>query len=51
MLPLNYADLIIITDYEYGLINAAKIVFPESKTQGCYFHFCQVNNSFAFCQI
>ncbi|XP_022164854.1 uncharacterized protein LOC111029917 [Myzus persicae] len=41
VLPLNYANLIIITDYEYGLINAAKIVFPESKTQGCYFHFCQ----------
>uniref|UniRef100_A0A2S2PRA7 MULE transposase domain-containing protein n=1 Tax=Schizaphis graminum TaxID=13262 RepID=A0A2S2PRA7_SCHGA len=41
VLPLDYTNLIIITDYEYGLINAAKIVFPESKTQGCYFHFCQ----------
>ncbi|KAL4122840.1 hypothetical protein QTP88_015108 [Uroleucon formosanum] len=33
--------LTIITDFEYGLINVMNNIFPESKYQGCYFHFCQ----------
>ncbi|CAI6372236.1 unnamed protein product [Macrosiphum euphorbiae] len=41
VLPLTYSQLTIITDYEYGLMNAVKTVFPESDHQGCYFHFCQ----------
>lgn len=45
VLPLTYCDLTIITDFEYGLINAVKTIFPESKHQGCYFHFCQVKIS------
>ncbi|KAF0750361.1 Uncharacterized protein FWK35_00025138 [Aphis craccivora] len=42
-LPLVYNNVILMTDFELGLINAVKIVFPESQHQGCYFHFCQVN--------
>lgn len=42
VLPLTYSQLIIITDYELGLMKAIKIVFPESIHQGCYFHYCQV---------
>ena len=28
-------------DYENALINALKKVFPESRTIGCYFHYCR----------
>lgn len=49
VLPLIYNQLTIITDYEFGLMNAVKFIFPESEHQGCYFHFCQVNN--ILCQI
>ncbi|XP_022165465.1 uncharacterized protein LOC111030327 isoform X2 [Myzus persicae] len=41
MLPLNYDGLTIITDYERGLMNAVQEVFPESRLQCCWFHFCQ----------
>ncbi|XP_016664108.1 uncharacterized protein LOC100572003 [Acyrthosiphon pisum] len=41
ILPLNYNQLTIITDYERGLMNAVRIVFPQTKLQGCWFHFCQ----------
>lgn len=41
ILPLNYNQLTIITDYERGLMNAVRIVFPDIKLQGCWFHFCQ----------
>lgn len=32
---------IIITDFELGLVNAIKAVFPYSIQKGCYFHFSQ----------
>ncbi|CAI6359323.1 unnamed protein product [Macrosiphum euphorbiae] len=41
ILPLNYDRLTIITDYERGLMNAVRIIFPHTKLQGCWFHFCQ----------
>ncbi|XP_022160415.1 uncharacterized protein LOC111026611 [Myzus persicae] len=41
VLPLNYARLTIISDYERGLINAVESTFPESRFQGCWFHYCQ----------
>lgn len=44
VLPLNYARLTIISDYERGLINAVESTFPESRFQGCWFHYCQVSN-------
>jgi len=31
LLPLNYSDLTIVTNFERGLMNAVKIVFPESR--------------------
>lgn len=31
----------IITDFEIGAINAAKMVFSTTKMHGCFFHFCQ----------
>jgi len=46
VLPLCYDQLTIITDFEQGLINAVNLVFPESKHQGCYFHYCQVNSKY-----
>lgn len=42
VLPLNYIQLTIITDYERALMTAVKSIFPESKLRGCWFHFCQV---------
>lgn len=42
ILPLNYNNLTIITDFERGLMNAVVVVFPESKLQCCWFHYCQV---------
>eukprot|EP00102_Acyrthosiphon_pisum_P020492 XP_016657702.1 PREDICTED: uncharacterized protein LOC107882975 [Acyrthosiphon pisum] len=42
ILPLNYNRLTIITDYERGLMNAVRIIFPHTKLQGCWFHYCQV---------
>jgi hypothetical protein len=30
-----------VIDFEKSLINAVKICFPNTKTNGCYFHFCQ----------
>lgn len=44
VLPLSYDQLKIITDFEQGLLIAVNLVFPESKHQGCYFHYCQVNS-------
>lgn len=44
ILPLNYAQLVIITDYELGLINGITNVFPESQHRGCWFHYCQVSS-------
>ncbi|CAI6365600.1 unnamed protein product [Macrosiphum euphorbiae] len=41
ILPLNYAQLTIVTDYERGLMNAVRSIFNESNLQGCWFHFCQ----------
>ncbi|CAI6370103.1 unnamed protein product [Macrosiphum euphorbiae] len=41
LLPLNYGNLTIITDFERGLMNAVTTVFPESRLQCCWFHFCQ----------
>ncbi|CAI6371190.1 unnamed protein product [Macrosiphum euphorbiae] len=41
ILPLNYDRLTIITDYERGLMNAVRIIFPHAKLQGCWFHYCQ----------
>ncbi|KAL4098120.1 hypothetical protein QTP88_022785 [Uroleucon formosanum] len=41
VLPLNYAQLTIVTDYERGLMNAARSIFIESNLQGCWFHYCQ----------
>lgn len=43
-LPLNYDHLTIITDFEIGQINAIRYIFPESRHQGCYFHYCQVTH-------
>jgi len=40
--PLNYAELLIISDFERGLINAVKSAIPESRYQGSWFHYCQV---------
>jgi len=44
VLSLNYDQLKIITDFEQGLITTVNFIFPESQHQGCYFHYCQVNN-------
>ncbi|CAI6354691.1 unnamed protein product [Macrosiphum euphorbiae] len=41
ILPLNYNRLTIITDYERGLMNAVRILFPHTKLQGYWFHYCQ----------
>ncbi|KAL4096887.1 hypothetical protein QTP88_021762 [Uroleucon formosanum] len=41
VLPLNYAQLTIVTDYERGLMNAVRNIFIESNLQGCWFHYCQ----------
>jgi len=35
VLPLTYFQLIIITDYEYGLMNAIKTILPKSDQQEC----------------
>ncbi len=29
----------VMSDFEQGLINAIKFVFPKTKVLGCYFHF------------
>lgn len=44
VLPLQYNEITIITDFELAQINAIQTVFPESTHQGCYFHYCQVPN-------
>ncbi|CAI6375783.1 unnamed protein product [Macrosiphum euphorbiae] len=41
MIPLQYQNLMIITDYEIGQIKAIQYVFREITHQGCYFHYCQ----------
>ncbi|KAL5236964.1 hypothetical protein ACI65C_004374 [Semiaphis heraclei] len=41
IVPLNYNRLTIITDYERGLMNAIRIIFPHTKLQECWFHYCQ----------
>jgi len=42
LLPLDYGQLCIITDFEMPLMNAVQTVMPETKLMGCWFHFCQV---------
>ncbi|XP_050066010.1 uncharacterized protein LOC126555088 [Aphis gossypii] len=41
IVPLNYHNVTIITDFELAQMNAIKSIFKESDHQGCYFHFCQ----------
>lgn len=50
-LQLPYENIVIMTDFEQGLINAVKIIFPESEHQGCYLYFCQVNNINKLCDL
>ncbi|XP_039299893.1 uncharacterized protein LOC120355509 [Nilaparvata lugens] len=38
---LNWNFTTITTDYEVGLVNAIRAVFPEARHIGCWFHFCQ----------
>ena len=33
---------IVISDYEQGLMNAARTAFPGVRNQGCFFHYSQV---------
>lgn len=33
--------IVIISDYERGLRNSIRTVFPDAKMLGCWFHFCQ----------
>ncbi len=33
--------LTVISDYEKSLTSALHSAFPDSRLQGCYFHFCQ----------
>jgi len=35
VLPLNYVQLTIITDFERALMTAVKSIFPESQLRGC----------------
>ncbi|CAI6369170.1 unnamed protein product [Macrosiphum euphorbiae] len=49
ILPLNYAQLTIVTDYERGLMNAVRRIFNESNLQGCWFHFC-LQDVIRYCQ-
>jgi hypothetical protein len=37
----------IMTDWEQGLRNALKTVYPEAHQRGCHFHYCQVSLDFA----
>jgi hypothetical protein len=30
-------------DYEYALLRAVRVVFPGINQNGCWFHYCQVN--------
>jgi len=46
VLPLQFDKLTIITDFDMSQMNSIKLVFPESTHQGCYFHYCQVQNLF-----
>ncbi|XP_026821622.1 uncharacterized protein LOC113560039 [Rhopalosiphum maidis] len=41
IVPFNYHNVIIITDFELAQMNAIKSIFKESVHQGCYFHFCK----------
>ena len=38
---INLAPTTIVSDFELGILQAAKAVFPAVVTKGCYFHFCQ----------
>jgi MULE transposase domain len=31
----------IVSDFEIGLITSVEAAFPQARTFGCYFHFCQ----------
>ncbi|KAF0746534.1 MULE domain-containing protein [Aphis craccivora] len=41
LLPLNYAELCIITDFETPLMNSVLTIMTESKLMGCWSHYCQ----------
>ena len=38
---IELAPTTIVSDFELGILQAAKAVFPAVVTKGCYFHFCQ----------
>uniref|UniRef100_T1J9D5 MULE transposase domain-containing protein n=1 Tax=Strigamia maritima TaxID=126957 RepID=T1J9D5_STRMM len=37
----NGQDLIILTDFETGLLPAIQQIIPNTRNQGCWFHYCQ----------
>ena len=41
----GFTPAIMISDFESGLMAAARLVFDQVKLSGCYFHYCQVSFS------
>ena len=35
------APSVVVSDFELGIMQAARAVFPAVTSKGCYFHFCQ----------
>ncbi|KAF0728031.1 zinc finger protein 322-like, partial [Aphis craccivora] len=42
LLPLNYPELCIVTDFETPLMNSVQTIMHESKLMGYWFHYCEV---------
>ena len=39
--PFKFNRVSFMTDYEKGMRNALKTVFPAAKMNACWFHYCQ----------
>lgn len=40
----QFNPTVVMTDFEVGLQNAWKAVFPNAQVVGCYWHFCRVRS-------
>ncbi|KRX32590.1 hypothetical protein T05_9741 [Trichinella murrelli] len=50
VLRVNLNPQTIICDFETALIPAIQGYFPNTRVQGCYFHFCQAVHRRALCK-
>ena len=43
-LSLDFSPVVVLSDFELAIIQAAELSFPTADIKGCYYHYCQCLN-------